>query len=127
MSNPTALTVSSLEFKPRQSRFGERFRVFRAILVASVFMVGAVLFARHAYADETIVDRTQVVKALSQSHGESTVAVGLASSGGVFELLTSADGSTWTIIVTTPDGKSRLVGEGEAWIDAPLKPKGQPI
>jgi hypothetical protein len=106
---------------------GKIFRVFRAILVASIFIVSAILFVRNAYAQEVLVDRTDVVKSLNETHGESTVGMGLASNGGVLELLTSTDGSTWTIIVTMPDGKSRLVGEGKAWMDAPLKLKGLPI
>ena len=127
MLNPNPLTASTREFSHGQFPFGEAFRVFRAIFVASIFIVSAVLFVRNAYAQEVLVDRTDVVKSLGETHGESTVAMGLASNGGVLELFTSADGSTWTIIVTMPDGKSRLVGEGKAWMDVPLKPKGQPI
>ena len=127
MLNPNSLTASTREFSYGQFPFGEAFRVFRAIFVASIFIVSAVLYVGNAYAQEALVDRTEVVKSLSETHGETTVAMGLASNGGVLELFTSADGSTWTIIVTMPDGKSRIVGEGEAWMDAPLKPKGLPI
>ena len=35
--------------------------------------------------------------------------------GGVVEILTSPDGNTWTIIVTTPQGMSCLVAAGEGW------------
>jgi hypothetical protein len=102
-------------------------RFFRLILAATIFIAGTAAFVGSSYAQEAVLDRTDVVKSLGESHGETTVAMGLAGNGGVLELLTSADGSTWTIIVTMPDGKSRIVGEGEAWMDAPLKPKGIPI
>ena len=127
MSNPSPHTASTREFSQGQLRFGEAFRVFRAILVASIFLISAIVFVRSAYAQEAPVDRTQVVKSLGEMHGESSVAMGLASNGGVLELFTSADGSTWTMILTMPDGKSRVVGAGEAWINVSAKPKGQPI
>ena len=102
-------------------------RFFRLILAATIFIAGTAAFVGRSHAQEAPIDRTEVVKLLGETHGETTVAMGLASNGGVLELLTSADGSTWTIIVTMPDGKSRIVGEGETWMDAPRKPKGLPI
>ena len=127
MLNENPATTSTREISDGQFRFGNAFRVFRVILAASIVIASTVLFVRNAYAQEAFVDRTEVVKKLSETHGETTVALGLASNGGVLELLTSADGSTWTIIVTMPDGKSHLVGSGEAWMAAPVKPKGIPI
>ena len=79
MLNSIALTASIREISHGQFRFGEAFRIFRAILVASVLILSAVLFVRGAYAQEAVVDRTQVVKELGQIHGETTAAVGLAS------------------------------------------------
>ena len=52
---------------------------------------------------------------------------GNGNSLSVFRQITSADGSTWTILLTMPDGKSRLAGEGEAWTDCPLKPNILPL
>ena len=43
------------------------------------------------------------------------MAVGVTNKGALVEVLTSADGGTWTIIVTTPQGMSCLVAAGEGW------------
>jgi len=100
----------------------------RAMATAAILAIGAGLPGGPAAAQDGIVaDRTDVVKTLSEKHGESAQALGLASNGGVFELFTSLDGATWTIIMTMPNGKSSLVGEGKVWVKARTKPKGQPI
>ncbi len=41
--------------------------------------------------------------------------MGLASSGGVVEVLTNEKGSSWSIIVTMPSGVTCLVAAGEGW------------
>jgi len=127
MLNSNPLTCSIQNYCLDKFRFGAALRAFRAIIVVSITIGSAVLFVQTAQAQEAPVDRTGLVMSLSETHGESTVAMGLTSNGGVLELLTSADGSTWTIIVTMPDGKSRLVGAGKAWMDVLLKPTGLPI
>jgi hypothetical protein len=52
---------------------------------------------------------------LSKNYQEEPVAMGLASSGGVVEVLTNDKGSSWSIIVTMPSGKTCLVASGEGW------------
>jgi hypothetical protein len=37
------------------------------------------------------------------------------NTGGLVEVLSTGDGNTWTIIVTTPQGMSCLVAAGEGW------------
>ena len=41
--------------------------------------------------------------------------MGLASSGGVVEVVASEDGTSWSIIVTLPGGVTCLVASGEDW------------
>ena len=43
------------------------------------------------------------------------MAMGLASSGGVVEVLTNDKGSSWSIIVTKPTGVTCLVTSGVGW------------
>jgi len=43
------------------------------------------------------------------------VAFGLSNSGSLIEVLTSDNGSTWTIMVSQPSGSSCLVAAGEGW------------
>ena len=85
MLNPISLIASTREFIHDQFPFGEAFRIFRAVLFASIFIVFAVLAVRNAHAQEALVDRTELVASLGETHGESTVAVryqrpGLSSS-----------------------------------------------
>ena len=46
--------------------------------------------------------RDAILDALSKKYQEEPVAFGVTSSGGMLELLTAKDGSTWTIILSTP-------------------------
>ncbi len=46
---------------------------------------------------------------------ESQVAIGIANNGRLVEVFSAGDGSTWTIVMTTPQGKSCVVASGEDW------------
>ncbi len=59
--------------------------------------------------------RGGVVEALSRQYGEHQIAGGISSSGWLIELYSSADGSTWTIIASSPQGMSCAVSSGEGW------------
>ena len=56
-----------------------------------------------------------MVAKLSDDYNEAPEAIGVASSGAVLEVLTAADGATWTIIVTRPDGMTAVIVAGEFW------------
>jgi hypothetical protein len=60
-------------------------------------------------------DRSTALTHLSKNYKEQPVAMGLASSGGVVEVLTNDKGSSWSIIVTMPSGQTCLVASGEGW------------
>ena len=61
------------------------------------------------------VDRDVALENLAKKYSEAPVAGGITSTGGLVELLTTRDGSTWTIIVTTPQGVSCMVAAGQDW------------
>ena len=63
--------------------------------------------------------RKEVIGHLSGKYSENPVALGLATNGGVVELLTAADGKTWTIVITLPNGQTCLVAAGENWETKP--------
>lgn len=127
MLNPISATGSTRGARHGQTPIGKTNRVLRGIAGAAILLIGAMAFGDNADAQGLVADRTEVVKTLNEKHGEQSQALGLASNGGVFELFTSPDGATWTIIMTMPNGKSSLVGEGKVWVKATVKPKGQPI
>lgn len=51
---------------------------------------------------------------LKEQYGERAMAHGLAHTGAVAEIFTSPKG-TWTIIATSPNGMSCMIGSGESW------------
>jgi hypothetical protein len=59
--------------------------------------------------------REELVEVLRNKYRETPVAAGVTLSGGLVELLAQPDGATWTIMVTTPQGRSCLVAAGEGW------------
>jgi hypothetical protein len=61
------------------------------------------------------VPRDDILARLAAKYDEAPVAAGVASGGGLVEVLTTGDGATWTIIVTTPRGLSCMVAAGEGW------------
>ncbi len=59
--------------------------------------------------------RAKVIGHLAQKYKEAPVAIGVTSSGGIVEVLTTGDGHTWTIILSDPNGTSCLIAAGEGW------------
>ena len=60
-------------------------------------------------------DRKVVLELLAKKYSEAPVAVGVANNGGLVEILSTTDGGTWSIIITSPKGLSCLVAAGEGW------------
>ena len=94
------------------------FRIFFAALVAAGLALPAAAEPR------VCGKRADVINQLSVKYSEAPAAMGLSSDGGVIEVLTSANGNTWTIIITQPDGLSCLVSAGEYWETATKVVKG---
>jgi hypothetical protein len=67
--------------------------------------------------------RAELVAALDGRYSEQPSSMGLASTGAVFELLTSEQ-ATWSIIMTTPKGVSCLVATGKFWETLPTELAG---
>jgi len=59
--------------------------------------------------------RARVIGHLARKYKEAPVAIGVTSTGGMVEVLTTGDGGTWTIILSNPNGTSCLVAAGEGW------------
>ncbi len=71
--------------------------------------------------------RTDVLEGLARKYGEVQIAGGIASNGWLIEVLAAPDGSTFTIIATSPRGVSCQVSSGEDWraLDVPGPHLGQ--
>ena len=61
----------------------------------------------------------EVAERLDSKYSEAPAAIGLASNGGIIELFSTADGATWTLVMTMPDGTSCTVAVGRAWATFP--------
>lgn len=92
-------------------------RAAGAALVLTGLLAGA---APAAAAQEICGTRADLLKELTQRYSEAPVAVGLANSGALVEILTNDNGATWSIMVSQPNGTSCLVAAGKEWQE--LKP-----
>ena len=54
-------------------------------------------------------ERSELVKQLSSQYSEAPVAMGIANNGGVVEILSSQSGTSWTIILTMPNGAACMI------------------
>ena len=79
------------------------------------FVAALTIAAADGVAQSTCKERADVLGHLAKKYGEVPVAVGVTNKGGLVEVLTTGDGNTWTIIVSTPDGMSCMVAAGEGW------------
>ena len=77
--------------------------------------LGLALFSTAALAQPQCDKRDKVLSLLAEKYKESPVALGVTNNGGLVEVLSTNEGTTWSIIVTAPDGKSGLVAAGEGW------------
>ena len=83
-----------------------------AMMFATGLMIAAPAGAQTV---DRSVPRAEVVKLLGDRYAEMPVSMGLAQNGGVVEVFTTHDGATWTIVLTMPNGNSRVIGSGESW------------
>lgn len=106
-------------------RFGRAKTVVAAGL-AAVAVAGATLASTgQAAAQSLCMPRDQVVKMLDTRYSETPIARGLAAGGRLVEVFSSTDGSTWTLLLTAPDGTSCLMAEGQGWFSLPGPVVGQ--
>lgn len=87
-------------------------------MIRSIFFLAALTvmcLSQGAAAQNACSTRAEVLKQLSSKYEESPVAMGLASNGGLIEVLASKKGNSWTIIMTMPNGMACMVAAGQNW------------
>jgi hypothetical protein len=88
---------------------------FRQAALAAAIAGGIAATALPAAAEQMCFLRDQAIDNLRAKYGENVSARGISGDGkAMYELLTSDDGS-WTLLMTRTDGKTCMVGSGEAW------------
>ncbi len=80
-----------------------------------LFVVGVILVSSVAMAQVQCGQRDKIVELLAVKYKEAPIATGVSSNGSLIELLSTHDGDTWTLIVTSPDGNSCLIDSGQGW------------
>lgn len=96
-------------------------------LVGAFMLVTNAIAAKPAGAQEVSIlwaERALVVEELEKKYTEIPRALGVTSDGSIIELFSAPDGDTWTLVITLPNGLSRVMASGESWITRPLPPKG---
>lgn len=88
--------------------------LLRSVLAGFVAATPLGLVTTPATAQMLCGDRDQIVVSLSDRWDEQRTGIGLSSSGAVWEIFSSQNG-TWTMLVTTPDGPTCIVSAGEHW------------
>jgi hypothetical protein len=84
------------------------------------------LIAFPAFGQSTCADREGVAKALAETYHESQRMVAI-NGASVLEFWGNEDASTWTLIVTYPDGLACVLGAGEGFAIAVAGPGGDAL
>ena len=89
-------------------------------ILAASFAVAALLGPVGAHAQtksQTLLcdQRASIIGHMAEKYREAPVAIGVTSTGSIVAVLTTGDGTTWTIIVSNPNGTSCLIAAGEGW------------
>ena len=99
--------------------------MFRTVLALSTCVLLAT--TSNAAAQQPLcTERSEVVNQLASQYSEAPVAMGIANNGGVVEILSSQSGTSWTIILTMPNGVSCMIAAGENWESLPVLSKIDP-
>lgn len=97
------------------------------LVVIIIVAIVLVLLAPAAFGQSGFcAKREAFIENLGKRYQESTVGVGIAP-GGIVELLKSADGKTWSIILNMPDGRTCFVGSGQDWTVVEPAKLGKPL
>lgn len=87
--------------------------MLRTLTIAAT--LAAFALPAQAAQSELCAQRADLLKQLARKYSEKPVAMGIADSGRLVEVIASDDGSTFTVLVTTPDGLSCLMATGQSW------------
>ena len=87
----------------------------RAAIIASTAALVIALPGVAAAAPMYCGPRNDVVAKLADSHHEQPASVALTNDGQLLEVLKSDNGLAWTMLITTPQGLSCVVADGNDW------------
>ena len=94
-------------------------KILKSAVLAAAFILP--LSGAPAEAQQLCSERDKVIGQFSKVYKETPVAGGLTRDGRLIEILSTGDGSTWTIVISKPGGQTCVMMAGEGW--RPLKLK----
>jgi hypothetical protein len=105
--------LGSLLAKPS----GTLARHVTTVAIMGLLVLGAALISRPAPAQsaDAGLPRATLVERLGDDYAEAPAAFGLGEFGGLIEVFASAEGATWTMVLSMPNGLSYVVTSGEGW------------
>ncbi len=80
-----------------------------------LFVVASFLVSSVAMSQVPCGQRDEIFEWLAVKYKEAPIASGVSSTGSLIEVLSTHDGETWTLIVTSPDGNSCMIASGQGW------------
>lgn len=93
-------------------------KTYRRFMIGAIATLAVPLMYKPAISQSATgppcADRARVIEALRAAYGQYLFARGLSNDGLLMEVYTAPTG-TWTLIYTSPAGRSCLLGSGEAW------------
>lgn len=92
-------------------------------LVALIFLVApsAVGAQTTSFAPLKCYGGDHVRESMAKQYKEAPIARGITPNNLMVEILTSEDGSTWTLHIVHPGGGSCVVATGNAWQGVPFR------
>jgi len=96
------------------------------VLTALAIILGMVVlfWIAPAHAMGMCGKRADFIKALNDKYQETGKALAIAGQVNLVEVFASKAG-TWTILVTTPEGKTCIIAAGNSWEDLPPTKEGK--
>ena len=89
-----------------------------AILVGVTALTMTVIGTANAQSKTPCAPRAEVVKSLDALFNETPAARAIVADGALMEVFVSSEG-TWTMLLTSPQQMSCLVGSGDNWENLP--------
>ncbi len=111
----------------RETRKTAFIRFAGAAALTIALLLGPWAGVKPASAQSVCMTHAEMTNQLEGRFSESQFAIGLASNGQLLEGFSTGDGSTWTIVITKPDGVSCVLTTGEAWDGRLQIALGQPV
>lgn len=93
--------------------------LIRAAVVAAFFVS-----ASTAQSQSQCGPREILLRQLAEKYGEAPIALGVMHNGRLLEVIADRHGRTWSIVITSPQGRSCLVAAGEGWRPIEPDPEG---